>query len=194
MLSMIDDLETDISMYDKNIAVRKSRLAMIDSLVRLVRSANLGGKPNEAYYYARTISPPANFFAADGTIQQLKSAGNLRLVRNREIANQIMAYDQEVRQAFFEMGDEVQIRSEYRQLASKLFNTGTFFEMQSGDSIVMPSNAPNLFSNDPMLINEFIGSTQYLRKVHTTQLARSEELKLAAKELIKKIREAYHLE
>jgi hypothetical protein len=158
-----------------------------------VRSPGLGGKPNEAYYYARTVSPPANIFPADGTIQQLKSAGNLRLVRNREIANRIMAYDQEVRQVFFEMSDEVEIRSEYRQLASKLFNTGTFYEMQAGDSIVMPSNSPDLFSNDPMLINQFIGGTQYLRKVHSTQLLRSEKLKIMAEGLVKAIRESYHL-
>jgi hypothetical protein len=36
---------------------------------------------------------------------------------------------QKMRSVLFEMGDEVEVRAEYRQLARKLFNTNVFFEM-----------------------------------------------------------------
>ena len=193
MRSMLDDLETDITMLENNIMLRTSRLQMIDSLVILLSSPTIDGKVNESYFYARNISPPTNIFSTDGTIQQLKSAGNLRLVRNREIANRILAYDQEVRQVFFEMGDEVEMRAEYRQLASKLFNTRIFFDMQRGESIAKPTNATALYSNDPALIDEFIGNIQYLKRVHTTQLIRSKKLRSKANELSEMIKEAYHL-
>jgi hypothetical protein len=113
MRSMLDDLDTDITMLENNFSVRTNRVQMIDSLVLLLSSPSMDGKVNDAYFYARNISPPTNIFSTDGTLQQLKSAGNLRLVRNRDIANRILAYDQEVTQVFFEMGDEVEIRAEY---------------------------------------------------------------------------------
>jgi hypothetical protein len=191
MHSMMDDLQTDMQMLEKNIKLRKSRLQMIDSLVMMISVPGLNGNANQVYYYARNISPPANIFSTDGTIQQLKSAGNLRLIRNRDIANSILAYDQEIRQAFFEMGDEIEIRAEYRQLASKLFNTRIFFDMQQGEDIVMPSTATALFSNDPMLINQFVGAAQYMKRVHTAQLVRSEKLKSMAGRLLEAIREKY---
>jgi hypothetical protein len=193
MRSMLDDLKTDIAMFENSISLRASRIQMIDSLINLLGSSLTGEKLNEVYFYARNISPPTNIFSTDGTLQQLKSAGNLRLIRNREIANRILAYDQEVRQVFFEMGDEIEIRAEYRQLASKVFNTRIFFEMQQNNSIVKPANATALFSNDPTLINEYIGGTQYLKKVHTTQLIRSQKLRMMANELSEMIVKVYHL-
>src|SRR5215212_229183 len=73
MRSMLDDLETDITMLQNNISVRTSRLQMIDSLVSLLSSPTTGSNMNDAYFYARNISPPTNIFSTDGTIQQLKS-------------------------------------------------------------------------------------------------------------------------
>jgi hypothetical protein len=192
MHSMLDDLKTDIAMFETNISLRTSRLQMIDSLITLLSSSLVNGNMNEAYFYARNISPPTNIFSTDGTVQQLKSAGNLRLIRNREIANRILAYDQEVRQVIFEMSDEVEIRAEYRQLASKLFDTKIFADMQQDNRIVMPTHANALFSNDAGLINQFIGTAQYLKKVHTTQRIRTQKLKSMAEELSKMIAEVYH--
>ena len=77
-----------------------------------------------------------------------------------------MAYDQLVRQTLFEMGDEVIIRSEYRQLAIKVFNTTVFHGMLVGDSIASPLNNPKLYTSDAALINELIGEIQYLMMLH----------------------------
>src|SRR5687768_17657062 len=60
MRSMLDDLKSDTSMFTNNISERQDRLVMIDSLVALLRQPDIGGRLNKAYYYARSISPPAN--------------------------------------------------------------------------------------------------------------------------------------
>jgi hypothetical protein len=146
------------------------------------------------YFFSRSVSPPTNIFPNDGTIQQLKSSGNLRLIQNPTIANSIMAYDQMMRNALFEMGDEIQIRAEYRQLASKLFRTPVFHEMIAADTVSRPINNPNLYSNNAALINEFIGGAQYFKRVHQAQLIRSGELLLQAIQLISDIKTEYHLE
>jgi hypothetical protein len=193
MVTMVEDLKSDTAMFKLNLQQRASRIAMIDSLVILLGTTDRDVRGNDIYYFARSISPPANIFPNDRTIQQLKSSGNLRLVRNKDISNNIMAYDQLVRQTLFELDDEIQIRAEYRQLASKVFNTTVFHEMISSDVIAKPTNNPQLHTTNPGLVNELIGALQYFKRVHQAQLIRSEKLLIQAKELIDFIKKEYHL-
>ena len=194
MRSMIEDLKSDSTMFENNAKLRGSRIEMIDSLIVLLSSSNLNEKGNDVYFFGRNISPPTNIFPNDRTIQQLKSSGNLRLIKNKDISNSIMAYDQKMRQTLFEMGDEVIIRSEYRQLARKVFNTTVFHGMLVGDSIVSPLNNPQLYTTDAALINELIGEAQYLKRIHQAQWIRSKELLTQAKQLSDLIKKEYHLE
>ena len=193
MKSMVDDLKSDTAMLISNIKQRQNRIMMMDSLVTLLASPYINERGNDIYYFGRSISPPTNIFPNDGTVQQLKSSGNLRLIRNNTISNSIMAYDQKMRNVLFEMEDEVEIRAEYRILARKLFQTKVFHEMISTDKISVPQNNPALYSKDPDLLNEFIGSVQYFKRVHQAQLLRSEELLIQAKNLMENIIKEYHL-
>jgi len=193
MKAMIEDLKSDILMLEKNVILRMSRLTMSDSLVELLNSPQRDKYGNDIYFFARSSSPPVNIFPNDGTIQQLKSSGNLRLIRNNHITNNIMAYDQKMRNYLFEMGDEIEVRAEYRQLARKLFNTSVFFEMIATDAIGRPVSNPQLYSTDAGLINEFIGQVQYVKRIHQAQLIKSEELLVQAKQLITDIDKEYHL-
>ncbi len=193
MKSMVDDLKSDTAMLISNIKQRQNRIMMMDSLVNLLASPSVNERGNEIYYFGRSISPPTNIFPNDGTVQQLKSSGNLRLIRNNVISNRIMAYDQKMRNVLFEMGDEVEIRAEYRILARKLFQTKVFHEMISTDKISVPKNNPALYSKDADLLNEFIGAVQYFKRVHQAQLIRSEELLIEAQKLMENIIKEYHL-
>jgi hypothetical protein len=105
------------------------RNVMIDSLIFLLTQTNIRENGNSIYYISRIISPPISFFPNDRTIQQLKSAGGLRLIRNMDISNSIMAYDRKMRQSVFELGDEQQVRGEYRLSANKIFSGQVFHQM-----------------------------------------------------------------
>jgi hypothetical protein len=194
MRSMTEDLVSDMAMLEHNISLRMERIAMIDSLIYLLNSTQRNDKMNDVYFLARRISPPINIFPNDGTIQQLKSAGNLRLIHRRNVSNGIMAYDQKMRQSLYEMGDEVQIRAEYRILAVRVFNTTVFNEMVHLDSTIKPVNNPKLFSDDPTLINQLIGAAQYIKRVNQAQVNTSNQLLAQAKELSTDIQKEYHLE
>ncbi len=72
-----------------------------------------------------------------------------------------MAYDQKVRQVLFEMGDEIEIRAEYRQLASKIFNTTVFRINHAGSNYYQAGESTIISSQQtPTLINEMIGEIQ----------------------------------
>jgi hypothetical protein len=193
MNSMVEDLKSDTFMLIRNIKQRQEKIMMIDSLVNLLGSPSINERGNDIYYFGRSISPPTNVFPNEGTIQQLKSSGGLRLIRNSTISNGIMAYDQKMRNVLFEMGDEVEIRAEYRVLARKLFKTKVFYEMIATDKISIPKNNPALYSKDAELLNEFIGALQYFKRVHQSQLILSGQLLIQAQTLLTNIIKEYQL-
>lgn len=165
----------------------------MDSLIFLINSPERDLKGNDIYFFARSISPPTNIFPNDRTIQQLKSSGNLRLIRNKDISNEIMAYDQMIRQTLFELDDEIEIRGEFRQMASRIFITSVFHEMIATDTVARPTGSPKLYTTDPDLVNELIGRIQYFKRVHQAQLIRSGKLLMKTKQLSNFIKKEYRL-
>ncbi|MGZ5191310.1 MAG: hypothetical protein ACXWCZ_09845 [Flavisolibacter sp.] len=190
---LVEDLRADSSMLELNYKVRQERIYMIDSLILLMNTPDRDNYTKDIYFFARSISPPMNIFPNDGTIQQLKSSGSLRLIRNKEIVKQIMAYDQKMRNVLFEMGDEVQIRAEYRLIMAKVFNASVLNEMVMTEIIKKPTSNPRLYSEDPALVNQFIAAAQYIKRVNQAQLIRSIQMLDMAKELKQKIKKEYHL-
>ena len=193
MRSMVEDLKLDTTELTGHIRMRIERDEMLDSLVYLLTQTNIRENGNSIYYIGRIVSPPISFFPNDRTIQQLKSAGGLRLIRDMDISNSIMAYDRKMRQSVFELGDEQQVRGEYRLSANKIFSGQVFHEMMKNKGIKRPIGNPALFSEDKALLNEFIMETQYLEKVNQKQAVRAQELVDHARKLIADIEKEYHL-
>ena len=193
MISMVEDLKSDALMLRNNVEQRKMRMPMVDSLVFLLNLKQPNSQGSDIHFLGRSISPPLNIFPNDRTIQQLKGSGNLRLIRKKNVSNSIMAYDQKMRNSLFAMGDEVQIRAEYRQAASKVFNTTVFSEISGLDLITRPIGNPTLFSSDPALINELIGAAQYVKRIHRSQMNISKELLSMNTQLMELIKKEYHL-
>jgi hypothetical protein len=190
---MVEDLKSDTTELTIHIRLRMERNVMIDSLIYLLSQTNIRENGSSIYYLGRVISPPISFFPNDRTIQQLKSAGGLRLIRNMDISNSIMAYDRKMRQSVFELGDEQQVRAEYRLIANKIFSGQVFHQMMITKEINRPIGNPTLFSEDKALINELIMEAQYLEKVNQKQEIRAQELVDQARKLIKEIENQYHL-
>jgi hypothetical protein len=194
MHSMIADLKSDTSTLASNIYLKQSRIVMIDSLIYLLSSPDYKTRLNEIYDYGRSISPPANFSPNDRTIQQLKSSGGLRLIRNVAVSNSIMAYDQKMRLQIAGTEDEYNIRSEYRKAAIGLFDGKVFNSMLAKiDRIEKPLNNPALFKADAVAVNTLIGNAQYLKKNDQLQIVREAELEKQATELIRMIQKEYLL-
>ncbi len=193
MKLMVEDLRSDTVLLSSNIRLRQQRIKMIDSLIFLLTSPFIKENGNTIYFFARSISPPLNLFPNDRTIQQLKSSGSLRLIRDLKVSDGIMAYDQKMRGFLFDQTDEVQIRAECRLRADKIFNGKVFNEMLKNNTIIKPVNNPSLFNNDADLINDFIVETQYMKNANRIEANRAEELLDQATRLIELLKQ-YNLE
>ena len=92
--SFIKDVELDTASLHLTCNVRKTYINYFDSLVFLLKH-NDNSKLNDIYYYARFLGRINEFKYHDRTIQQLKSSGSLRLIRNKIAADSITVYDNE---------------------------------------------------------------------------------------------------
>ena len=98
----------------------------MDSLAHLLSSHMHKQMGNETYYYARHVFNLAPFVSTDGTLQQLKNAGNLRLIRNAEMVDSIMAYDDAIKSLYEWDEVDTRIRTSFREMGGYVFSSGDF--------------------------------------------------------------------
>jgi hypothetical protein len=191
---MLEDLKSDTIQLSVNSLSRIRRVEMIDSLIFLLSSADYSTKLNDIHFYGRSLSLNIDFFPNDRTILQLKNSGALRLVHKTIVSNGIMNYDQKMRSLIFLLTQEQQQRSEYRTIASSVFNGTVFNSMiDNYETIKKPINNPALFNTGAAALNELINNAQYLKKIDMNQIKKASELNSLAAGLISLIRNEYHL-
>src|SRR6188474_2156283 len=83
MRSLIEDLKADTSAIVILNGQRMNRLLMYDSFADAIINKKYSANGAGFYYWGRNISRRVFFFSADGTLQQLKNSGGLRLIRSQ---------------------------------------------------------------------------------------------------------------
>src|SRR5215472_10677378 len=127
--TLVEDLKLDTTQLTGDILLEKNREAMIDSLIFLLTLKDRSGHGGDIYYFARNISRPSLFFPNDRTILQLKNSGLLRIIRNLDVSDGIMYYDQQLRNLQFAIDDENRMRDGLRDKAGKIFDGSVFNKM-----------------------------------------------------------------
>lgn len=194
MRSYVKNLEKDITQLDSLIHKREERKIQIDSLNFIFRSPDPDRYGAQSYFYGRYLPRPYVYIPNDATINQLKSSGNLRLIRDQKIADTILFYDQQFR--FIET-----IRNREDQLIYRLFNLiNDFFDPQVFEQMNTldiefnrPAGNPKLLTKDPKQMQQFLSELQYLRTVNLGQLGWFKKRLELAKNIVGLINKDYHL-
>ena len=196
MKSMIEDLKVDTVSILELIQHRTARLQMSDSLRRTIIENKYSKNGAAFYYWGRNISRRGFFFSADGTIQQLKNSGGLRLISNASIADKIIAYDVLYRDIQRQQDlEEVQL-NEYRIKAGRIFDAAVFSKMTNLDDTILiekPEGNPQLKDGSPVLLNELANSLNYWSVGSARLMHLWQQLNAKATELITLIKKEYHL-
>ncbi len=194
ILSLVEDLKTDTTNLSGYISFRKEKSVLMDSLAGMMLSEERSLLGNQIYFLARQVFNDQPFFYSDGTIQQLKNAGNLRLLRKRNVVNELLKYEKKVK--VLEEWDENDNRtkSTFREMGGKVFHS---FEMNktmdSNMKFVMPTANPQLITDDFGVINEIAFQIHYLSKMTKGNSLRAESLKSDAAHLLELIHSEYKL-
>jgi len=192
--SLIQDLKTDTAHLETYINLRKEKRSMMDSLVLLLSSNKHKQLGNEAYFFARHVFSGPPFISTDGTIQQLKNAGNLRLIKNENIINNILAYDASVKELKEWDESDTRIRTTFREIGGSVFNAEQLYKaMDSNFKFVRPTTNPQLITEDLITINNVAFQIQYISLSSLGNTQRGKALKEKAEKLIELLKHQYHL-
>ena len=200
MQSLVKDLKADTANLVKLIQLRIERHMMYDSLSRAFTENSFSDNSSDVYYWGRGITRRQYFFSSDGTMQQLKNSGGLRLVSNRSIADQIMAYDVLDRTISNQQGLEETQLEDYRNLASKIFDGAIFKKMavfKTGEDatgifvIDRPSGNPPLKDSSAILLNDVVNKLNYWRAGSNFINHLLNQMKEKATSLIESIQKEY---
>ncbi|HMU45020.1 MAG TPA: hypothetical protein PKC72_01570 [Chitinophagaceae bacterium] len=201
---MVEDLRLDINAINKLNPIRLEKHRTYDSLTKSVFTKSFLGNGSDFYYWARIISRQISFVSTDGTIQQLKNSGGLRLIHNKAIRDSILSYDLTYKNILYGQELENSLLKDYRDMASKIFDAAVFNEMflksydfsLSADNYIIymerPGGNPQLRKNSDELVNEMLNKAMYWFVASNSLYQINNDLKLKAERLILLIQKHYH--
>ncbi|WP_113922438.1 hypothetical protein [Cognataquiflexum aquatile] len=194
ILSLIEDLKTDTTNLSLYISFRKEKSVLMDSLAEMMLSEERSLMGNQIYFLARQVFNEQAFIYSDGTIQQLKNAGNLRLLRNRKVVNELLKYEKKVKVLEDWDENDNRTKSTFREMGGKVFNSTELNKtMDANMKFVMPTTNPQLITDDFRIINEIAFQIHFLSKMTKGNSLRAESLRSDAIGLLELIQKEYKL-
>lgn len=189
--SYIEDLKTDTAGINRSLKFFQQKMVRMDSLMQLLESGQLKGHENDLYFLARTLLRTSGFSSNDRTISQLKYSGSMRLIRNREAADSMMAYVKLTETETRHQEDEREERIVAGNIIAKIFDPFVFDKMVSLTSINRPANNPPLRSYDRDLQLDLAYCLHQLRGSNFIIQRRLLQLNLKATNLIELLEKKY---
>jgi hypothetical protein len=158
----------------------------------LSNQRNLHG--NQIYFLARQVFNEQAFIYSDGTIQQLKNAGNLRLIGKRNVVNELLKYEKKVKVLEGWDENDNKTKTTFREMGGRVFNSSELNKtMDSEMKFIMPTSNPQLITDDFATINEIAFQIYYLSKMTRGNSLRAESLRSDAGSLLELIQVEYKL-
>ncbi len=193
--SFSEDLKKDITQLDTRIKQRETQRSQMDSLTEMLSSPDPDQYGSQIYYFSRYLPRPYRFFSNDATMQQLKNAGNLRLIRKQAVVDTILAYDQkQLFMNYIQEREESLVQRIFDHL-NILFDTRVFDQMILNDiEFARPPGNPPLKTKDKTAILGFISDIHYLKTVNTALIGNFTRQLERAKTTLAFIQKEYQLE
>jgi hypothetical protein len=195
--SMVEDLKLDTAALNRVIFLRTKRLEVIDSLFLLLNEPIDANHLSDIYFYSLVTRRFAmlQFIYNDGTIQQLKNSGGLRLIRKRIVSDSIVRYDSYVRRL-----EKIQEREEIaihdlKPYYLKIFDGRIYYEMiTEDDRSQRPSGNPALLRYSKEDLNNLIASLSSIKAGNVACRSFSVDLRNKAASLLNTIKKEYHFQ
>jgi len=178
----IEDLKKDINEIDR---IRPLRIAREDSIGTLISllTKERDKYTNDIYRLVNATEGYESFIRNDRTIQQLKSAAGMRLIKE-EVAAEIMKYDNYIiSEVDWNNRTEANRIDYYKQLRFDLFDV---------KSIIDPDQ-PVLLPATETIVNKVAGALYQIKRISETCRESGDSAKVKASNLLVTISEKYRI-
>ena len=195
--SLVNDVAADTARLNELIQLRNDRERMFDSLSYLLDQGPPYDSTKMIYYYSIFIPRNVNlrFVANDGTMQQLKNAGGLRLIRNHFVVDSIVRYDVAIRSLTEIAENELSLVYDYRSIAHRFFDSRILDKMMNTNNLpAPPTNNPPLISFTKADLNEFNYKLFGIKALNRATRREIKKVLLQAENLLSMLKKEYHLQ
>ena len=199
--SMLSDLQSDITLFDSVTDRNSYGAQMADSLIEMLHS-DITNTP-EIYFSARTVTANVGYYYTNSkSFDQLKSAGLLRYIKNKDLLDSIGGYYV----SFQWLANQIDLLrlklDEIHKGNTRLFESYVFQQMMSikimstslggqRTTINKPAVKPNLLSVDAKDINTVSLNYHYYSATIKFYIRMGNALQSRAKKLIQTIKKEY---
>ena len=194
--SLVEDLKRDTAQLTLYIRFNKSILKYCDSAQHLIANTDIFKNSNRFYDYCSELVRFMRYYTTDRTMQQLKNAGNMRLIRNWNVSNAITAYDSETK-LLTELDQELNEQTtKYRNYLIEFFDLTSYDKHNPVgsfmDNKVGTKGNPGYINNDvktaKMIYNQIFTLKIFLGTVERSAETLAEE----GKKLLDLLQREYH--
>jgi len=208
LLSDIEDLKADSANINNRIIVRLEKSKTYDSIGQSVFGKKYLTQGADIYYWVRIYSRSTYFSLTDGTLQQLKNAGGMRLIHKHQVIDSLLAYENNFKGISISQDIEMNLLAEYRDVVSKIFDAlvcnqmlpDVIAEFNKKDLVTnyksymkKPSGNPQLIDNSAIRLNKLMNKLMYLHAISSLPISNFKNLKTKNENLIHIIQKEYHL-
>jgi hypothetical protein len=187
MQSIVSDLKTDTT----SIAQAIAEWSQGDKDIITIEQA-LQVHPTDVKSFYRSLSGDFwhfDLFKYDNkTVEELKSSGNFRLIRNKKIESLIMSYDLDMRYILIQEQDVKELMNTSKLIETKIADYSQIhFRNFNNDS------SYTLLNDDPLLIGEYRNKLIAFEKLAKYHGYLFTQIQVKAKNLLETIQKEYHL-
>lgn len=196
MVSLVRDLNNDITGMTKSEALVTEYINDADSIFFLFKNANYKNTSGDIYYLGRVLGFRNLWRSNDGTIQQLIYSGGLRLIENKSVIDSLQDYINNLKELSQILSLEDAEISEYRKAMSKVFSGFTLNDLtdtKAERGLTWLNYNPDLHSTNKNDVNDLAVQIVIVKTYRIRQSRIMKVLQTQAASIIKLINKEYNL-
>lgn len=193
--SLSEDLKRDTAEAAAYIRFNEATLRYCDSLQDCLTRPDLLQQSNAFYNYSRELARLARYNPTDRTMQQLKNAGNMRLIRKWEVSNAITTYDSKTR-LLSELDEQLNAqKTRYRDRLIEFLDLSSYDRLNKPDSYMdsymQTVGNPGFISMDGNKAKLLYNQAFTLRIFSDILIRSAADVKANATQLLETLKEEY---
>jgi hypothetical protein len=193
MISIVRDLKTDSIIQKQIIKLNEVQVKGLDSLVQLMEDPLFGNKMEHFYHLNLKYTLEYNIFnSSNSAINQLKNAGDLRLIQNREVSEGIADYENATNVVIYQ---SQLLEKQFARIGEQQTQIIDFLELKKlrkNLSVAKHKQYPALLTNNVATIHSYYFNLAILKGVINSYISKLNELNSQSSSLIEMIHKEYN--
>lgn len=190
--SLEEDLQIDTEKLTELVAYFEQKQSGLDSMLECIKGITSLSNSNGLYNYLKYTTDYADFLYTDRTMQQLKNAGGLRMIPDKESADRIVMYDAAIKRLL--LTEELELNPNQQSLKKQtisILNLSSVPDIENKFSFGRFDDNLPLLRYDKYMLNEFYNEIWIMKRKVGLHIKNLVKAKSTAEQLLEFLKEKY---